>query len=106
MNLELQKLFNKNNYPLVQIHCIIKIMCQDLPLGCLNCLFGVCGAKTETFAVVREITFFLLERVKILNSTAMRIVYFVLIFHNFWSYRSMVNVQITTDCSVFDRFCF
>ena len=22
----------------VQIHCIIKIMCQDLPLGCLQCL--------------------------------------------------------------------
>ena len=33
-------------------------MCQDLPLGCLNCLFGVCCAKTETFAVVREFTFF------------------------------------------------
>ena len=48
----------KNNYPLVQIHCIIKIMCQDLPLGCLNCLFGLCGAKTETFAVVRDFTFF------------------------------------------------
>jgi hypothetical protein len=54
----LQKLFNKNNYPLVQIHCIIKIMCQDLPLGCLNCLFGVCCAKTETFAVVFEFLYF------------------------------------------------
>ena len=33
-------------------------MCQDLPLGCLNCLFGVCSAKTETFAEVHEFTSF------------------------------------------------
>ena len=33
-------------------------MCQDLPLGCLNCLFGVCCAKTETFAVVFEFSYF------------------------------------------------
>ena len=33
-------------------------MCQDLPLGCLNCLFGVCCAKTETFAVVFEFPYF------------------------------------------------
>ena len=33
-------------------------MCQYLPLGCLNCLFGVCSAKTKTFAVVCEFTFF------------------------------------------------
>ena len=33
-------------------------MCQDLPLGWLDCLFGVCSAKTETLAVVREFTFF------------------------------------------------
>src|SRR3989337_4562165 len=49
---------HKNNYPLVQTHCIIKIMCQDLPLGCLNCLFGVCCEKTETFAVVFEFLYF------------------------------------------------
>ena len=35
-----------------------------------------------------------------------QIPYVVLIFQNFWSSRSMVGVQITTDCSVFDRFCF
>ena len=34
----LQKLLNKHNYSLVQFHCIIKIMCQDFPLGCLHCL--------------------------------------------------------------------
>jgi len=33
-------------------------MCQDLPLGCLNCLFGVCCEKTETFAVVFEFLYF------------------------------------------------
>ena len=49
---------HKNNYTLAQIHCIIKIMCQDLPLGCLNCLFGVCCEKTETFAVVFEFLYF------------------------------------------------
>ena len=104
----LQKLFNKNNYPLVQIHCIIKIMCQDLPLGCLNCLFGVCGAKTETFAVVREFTF-LLEREKILkflHGTSMKIIYFFLIFQNCLSYISICNICIFTDCHVFTDCCY
>ena len=44
----LQKLFNKNNYPLVQFHCIIKIMCQGLPLGCLQCLL-VCAVQDRNF---------------------------------------------------------
>ena len=35
---KIHEVSHKNNYPLVQIHCIIKIMCQDLPLGCLHCL--------------------------------------------------------------------
>ena len=30
----------------------------------------------------------------------------VLIFKNFWSFRSIRNILIATDCSVFDRFCF
>ena len=34
-------------------------MCQDLTLGCLNCLFGVHSAKTETLAVVRELSYFI-----------------------------------------------
>ena len=29
-----------------------------------------------------------------------------ILFHNFWGYRSIHFIQITTDCSVFDRFCF
>ena len=35
---------HKNNYPLVQFHCIMKIMCQGLPLGCLHLLDGLYGA--------------------------------------------------------------
>ena len=35
-----------------------------------------------------------------------QIPYVVLMFHNFWSSRSMVVVQIITDYSVFDRFYF
>ena len=107
-NLELQKLFNKNNYPLVQIHCIIKIMCQDLPLGCLNCLFGVCCEKIETFAVVFEFLYFTgtCKNSEIFTQYCYANFLFCPNFQNFWSYRSMVNVQITTDCSVFDRFCF
>ena len=57
-------------------------MCQDLPLGCLNCLFGGCCAKTETLAVVFEFLY-LLEREKILKFLHMidiQISYVFLIF--------------------------
>ena len=108
VNLESQKLFNKNNYPLVQIHCIIKIMCQDLPLGCLNCLFGVCGANTETFSVVREFTFFTgtCKNSEILHGTAMLSFYFFLIFKNFLSYRSICFICIFIDYPVFTDCCY
>ena len=33
-------------------------MCQDLPLGCLHCLFGVCCEKTEKNSVVFEFLYF------------------------------------------------
>ena len=48
-------------------------MCQGLPLGCLQCLFGMCGAKTETSVVVREFTFFtgMSNVSNFLHSTAM-----------------------------------
>ena len=42
----------------------------------------------------------------ILHNKLWQIFYSVIIFQNFWSSRSMVRVQITTDGSVFDRFCF
>ena len=104
----LQKLFNKNNYPLVQFHCIIKIMCQGLPLGCLQCLL-VCTVQDRNFGCSARFYIFLLECQMVLKLFALSFYtncLFFLIFHNFWSTRSMVNVQITTDCSVFDRFCF
>ena len=44
----IQKIFIKNNYPLVQFHCIIKIMCQGLALGCLQCLL-VCMVQDRNF---------------------------------------------------------
>ena len=101
-DLESQKLFNKNNYPLVQIHCIIKIMCHDFPLGRLDCLFGMCSAKTETLDVVREFIFFTgMSKVsEIFTQYCYTIFLFVPNFQNFGSYISMVNVQITTDYPV------
>ena len=51
-------IFSENNYPLVYIHCIIKIMCQALVLGWLDCLFTMCRTKTETLAVAHDFTFF------------------------------------------------
>jgi hypothetical protein len=88
-------------------------MCQDLPLGCLNCLFGMCGVKTETFDVVHEFTF-LLEHEKILKflqSYSMQFFYFFLMFRIFrvtevWSmFRLLQTVLFLTD-SVFDAlFC-
>ena len=39
--------FSVNNYPLVYIHCIIKIMCQCLTSECLICLFGVCSRSED-----------------------------------------------------------
>ena len=36
-------------------------MCQALVLGWLDCLFTMCRTKTETLAVARDFTFFLLE---------------------------------------------
>ena len=41
--------FSENNYPLVYIHCIIKIMCQALVLGWLDCLFTMCRTKNRNF---------------------------------------------------------
>ena len=66
----LQKLFNKNNYPLVQFHCIIKMMCQGLPLGCLQCLF-VCAVQDRTFGCRERFYIFLLERQMVLKLFAL-----------------------------------
>ena len=99
----LQKIFNKNNYPLVQFHCIIKIMCQDLPLGCLHCLL-VCAMQNRNFGCSARFYIFLLERQTVLILFSMYFYTKCLFFPNcseFLSYRSMVDVQIFTDCPVF-----
>ena len=101
--------FSVNNYPLVYIHCIIKIMCQALVLGWLDCLFTMCRTKTETLAVVRDFTFFTGKSngsQTFCTLLLYKIFKFSNLFHNLWSYRSLLNLQITTDCFVFDRFCF
>ena len=61
-----QKLFNKNNYPFVQFHCIIKIMCQGLPLGCLHCLL-VCAVRNRNFGCGAQFYIFLLEHQTVLK---------------------------------------
>ena len=101
--------FSVNNYPLVYIHCIIKIMCQALDLWWLDCLFTMCRTKTETLAVVHEFIFFT-GRSNGSETFFTLLLYnffkFSYLFHNCLSYISFLNFQITTDCPVFDRFCF
>ena len=41
-----------------------------------------------------------------LHKIDIQIAYIFLIYQSFWSYRSIQNIQIATDCYVFDRFCF
>ena len=101
--------FSENNYPLVYIHCIIKIMCQALVLGWLDCLFTMCSTKTETLPITREFAFFT-ENSNEYETFCTLLMYkflkFSYFFRFFWSYRSLLNFQITRDCPVFDRFCF
>ena len=95
--------FSVNNYPLVYIHCIIKIMCQALVLGWLDCLFTMCRTKTETLAVVREFNFFTGKSNGSENFCTLllyKLLKFSNLVHNFRSYRSLLNFQITTDCPV------
>jgi len=104
----LQKFFKNNNYPLVQFHCIIKIMCQGLPLGCLQCLL-VCTVQDRNFGCsVRFYIFYWNVKMVLIIFALSFYTNFLsfLISEEFFKYISMVNVQIATDCSVFDRFCF
>ena len=101
--------FSVNNYPLIYIHCIIKIMCQALVLGWLDRLFTMCRTKTETLAVAREFTFFIGKSNGSETFCTLLMYKFFKFsnwFHNLWSYISLLNLQITTDCPVLDRFCF
>ena len=88
--------------------CIIKIMCQGLPLGCLQCLL-VCAVQNRNFGCSAWFYIFYWN-VKwfwnLLCCLCMQNFYFVLIFQNFSSYISMVDVRIFTDCSVFTDCCY
>ena len=101
--------FSVNNYPLVYILCIIKIMCQALVLGWLDFLFTMCRTKTETLLVVHEYKFFTTKSSgseTFCTLLLYKFFKFSNLFHHLWSYRSLLNFQITTDCPVLDRFCF
>ena len=65
-------------------------------------LVGMCGVKTKTLVVVREFKFFtgMSKVFEIFTQYCYAFFYFVLCFQNCWSYRSMVDVQITTNCPV------
>ena len=84
-------------------------MCQVEPIGSSWVIVVWSCWKTETFALMKIIVKnhqnvikcqFFLQKINI------QIAQVVLIFQNFLSYRSIRNIQITTDCSVFDKFCF
>ena len=99
----LQKLYNKNNYPLVQFHCIIKIMCQGLPLGCLQYLL-VCTVQDRNFGCSAQFLIFLLERQMVLILFALSFYtncLCFLILAEFFKYHKYV------ECSYYYRlFCF
>ena len=48
------KILTKNNYPLVQFHCIIKNNVPRFAFRMSRLLVGMCSAKTETLAVERR----------------------------------------------------
>ena len=106
----LQKLFNKNNYPLVQFHCIIKIMCQGLPLGCLQCLL-VCTVQDRNFGCSARFYIFLTGTSFGSDFFCTVLLYNLFIFPNFgrifgvpevwWMFRLLQTVLFLTD-SVFD----
>ena len=84
-------------------------MCQARPLGWFGWKLIWSCWKTETYALMKIIfinhrnmllSWFILKKIYIQFSQAF------LISHDFWSYRSILNIQIAIDCSVFDRFCF
>ena len=57
------------------------------------------GGRAEITEAVKNSEFFL-------QKMDIQIFYVLLNFQNFWSYISIRNIQIATECFVFDRFCF
>ena len=69
----------------------------------------MCRTKTETLAAARDFTFFTGKSngsETFFTLLLYKCFKFSKLFTNFWSYISLLNFQITTDCHVFDRFCF
>ena len=69
----------------------------------------MCRTKTETLAVACDFTFFTGKSNRSETFFTLLIYKFFKfsnLFHNLWSYISLLNFHITTDCPVFDRFCF
>ena len=82
-------------------------MCQALVLGRLDCLFTMCRTKTKTLAVERDFKFFTGKSIgsePFFTLLLYKFFEFSNLFHNFWSYISLLNLHITTDCPVLDRF--
>ena len=84
-------------------------MCQVKPLGSSWVIVVWFCWKTETFALTKTIVKnhqsvlkcqFFLQKINIQISQV------VLIFPNFWSFRSIQNSQIATDCSVLTNSIF
>ena len=75
----------------------------------IRLLVSMCGAETETLAVAREFSFFTgMSKASETFCTVFlyNFFYFVLMFRSFYSYRSMVGLQIFTDCPVFIDCCY
>ena len=72
-------------------------------------LFGMCGAKTETLAVVRNFTFFTgapKGSETFCTDLINKLFIFSKKFQNFWSTIRMVYVHIATDCPVLRQILF
>lgn len=69
----------------------------------------MCRTKTETLAVARDFTFFTGKSngsETFFTLLMYKLFKFSNLFNNFCSYISLLNLQISTDCPVLDRFCF
>ena len=84
-------------------------MCQAKPLGSSWVIVDLILLKNRNFCAHEIILNFNRSMIKyqfFLHKIKIQISQAFLIVKNFWSYRSVRNTQIATDCSVFDRFCF
>ena len=84
-------------------------MGQAKPLGSCWVIVDLILLKNKNFCAQRNNFHKSQKRAfcsEFLHKIDIQIAHVVLIFSNLWSYRSIRNIQIATDCSVFDRFCF